>query len=323
MRIAVLMSTYQGEKFILEQMHSILHQLPSDGRVLVRDDGSTDGTVELIHSLGDQRITVISGQNVGFVRSFFALLEAAPEVSDVVMLADQDDVWLPGKIARAYSALANHAGPTLYCSRLKLVDAGLQPLGLTQPCPRGPSFANALAENIVTGCTVALNRSALELVLIRGDVKMMHFHDWWMYLVVSAFGEVLFDETPTILYRQHGGNVVGRGAGIGRYLINLRFVVKQSWVHMMFSQIENFRLVHSPSLPLSKQKIIDRSFSPRNPRAIMRLLLTPVRHRQFVVDEVLLRLMILVEIVSGRGLLPHRPPLTAGRNAPTQNGPDQ
>jgi glycosyltransferase involved in cell wall biosynthesis len=304
MRVVVVMSTFRGERFIAEQLRSILEQLPEDGRLLVRDDGSDDATVERVAAFNDSRVSLERGPNLGFARSFFSLLASVPDDADMVMLADQDDVWLPGKIDRAAAQLAGRADPVLYCSRLRLVDESLRPMGVSSPWPRGPSFSNALAENIVTGCTVALNRAALELVLRLGNPQRIHFHDWWMYLVVSAFGTVIADPVPTVLYRQHGANVVGRGAGARRYLVNLRFVRRKSWVHIMFNQIQNFRAVHGAALSPPQRHLLDAVFNPQSAGAIARLVLSPRRYRQTLLDDILLRLLVVGEFLSGRGLLP-------------------
>jgi glycosyltransferase involved in cell wall biosynthesis len=304
MRVAVVMSTYRGERFVHEQVSSILSQLPPNGWLLVRDDGSDDRTVQCIKAFADPRIHLTEGHNVGFARSFFLLLASVPSEADCVLLADQDDVWLPGKIEKTCAALKGRSGPALYFSRLQLVDETLQPLGITAGWPRGPSFANALAENIVTGCTIGLNRPAVSLVLRLGDPEKLRFHDWWIYLVVSAFGDVIADPAPSMLYRQHGGNVVGRGSGWRRYLVNLRFLRKASWVHIMFSQLENFRSVFGASLTPEQRALLDRYFDPSNPAAVRRLLLAPRRFRQRLIDDFLLRLLLAWEIVSGRGLLP-------------------
>ncbi|MGE0496332.1 MAG: glycosyltransferase family 2 protein [Ramlibacter sp.] len=304
MQVVVVMSTYQGERHVAQQVRSILDQLPDGGQLIVRDDGSTDGTLEQINIFDDPRVSTLSGHNVGFVQSFFILLSKVPAETDIVMLSDQDDIWLPGKIDRAVQHLRNCSGAALYCSRQQLVDDRLQPLALSTPWPRGPSFKNALSENIVTGCTVALNQGARELVLRLGNLNRIHFHDWWMYLVVSAFGTVITDPVPTILYRQHQGNVIGRGAGLRRYLANLRFIRRKSWIHIMFSQIENFREVHGGQLSAEQKQLLDKKFNPKDWMAIVRLLLTPQRFRQTLIDDVLLRALILGEIVIGRGLLP-------------------
>lgn len=308
MPVTVVMSTYRGERFVDQQIASILQQLPDDGRLLVRDDGSDDGTVARVEAWRDPRIQLTRGANVGFAQSFFQLLASVPMETDCVMLADQDDVWLAGKIERATSMLSGHSGPALYFSRQQLVDEDLNPLGSTADWPRGPSFTNALAENIVTGCTAAINRPALELVLRLGDSSKLRFHDWWIYLVVSAFGEVVSDRSETMLYRQHGGNVLGRGFGWRRYLVNLRYLRRSSWVHVMFSQLQNFRDVFGSSISAEQSALLDRYFDPAKPAAIGRLLMAPRRFRQRLMDDVLLRLLIVWEIVSGRGLLPRANP---------------
>lgn len=305
MRVVILMSTYQGERFIKEQLDSILSQLPEGGRLLIRDDGSSDQTVAIIQSIVDPRISLICGPNLGFARSFFTLMAATPDTADMIMLSDQDDIWLPHKIERAWQHLKNSGEiPTLYCARQKLVDAKLQPIGLSQRFTRKPSFQNALTENIVTGCTAAFNRAALDLALKIDQPEKVYFHDWWLYLVVSAFGKVIVDEEPTILYRQHGGNAIGRGAGIWRYIEILRFIRKKSWVHIMYSQIEQFRIAYISQLYLPQKELLDRYFNPNQKTSIARLILSFKRFRQSLPGDILLRSLIIFELISGRGVLP-------------------
>lgn len=303
MKIVVLISTYNGEAFIAEQLRSILDQLPTDARVLVRDDGSIDRTLQTIDRFKDHRINIIHGENVGFCRSFFLLIEAVPSDADIIFLSDQDDVWLPNKVARVCAAMGGLSRiPAVYCGRMQLVDVELRPLGTSAQYPRGASFEGAFAENIVTGCAAAFNRRALPLVSQYGDVNLIHFHDWWIYLVVSAFGRVLVDETPTIMYRQHGSNVVGMGRGWRRALAVLRFLIKQNWVHIMFAQAENFRRVHGASLSQEQREYIARYFKPRDTKSAWRIVLSLKRFRQTLIDDVILRLLVLVSLLSGKGI---------------------
>jgi glycosyltransferase involved in cell wall biosynthesis len=298
------MSTYQGEAFVREQIASILQQLPQEGRLVIRDDGSTDATVAEIESIGDRRITVHPGANLGFVRSFLSLLESVPDDTELVMLADQDDVWLPHKIERAWQTISAAGDtPTLYCSRLLLVDAALRPIGLSPLWPRQPTFRNALSENIVTGCTAALNLPAVRLVVRSGNPARIYFHDWWIYLVVAAFGKVVYDPEPSILYRQHGGNAIGMGSGLARYRTIGRFLRRRSWVRIMFDQIENFRVTHVAALAPAQRALLAARFDPNSGRSIARLLLVPGRQRQFLCDEFLLRAMIVMELLRQRGTL--------------------
>jgi glycosyltransferase involved in cell wall biosynthesis len=297
MKVAVLMSTWQGERYVEEQLHSILRQLPADGQVIVRDDGSTDRGVERIEAMRDPRITILRGPNIGFARSFFTLLDAAPADADVILFSDQDDVWLPDKVARAIAHLAPLGDvPALYCSRLRLVDAGLRPLGESPAWPRPPSFRNALTQNIATGCTCAINRAALPLARRYGDLSLVHFHDWWLYLVFSAFGKVVVDPQPTILYRQHGANAIGTGSGLGRHLSTLRFIRKTNWLDVMYRQVANFRAVHGASLAPLDRQLLDRYFERRR-AAMLRLAFAPVGFRQTLVDELLFRGLLLVNLL--------------------------
>ena len=233
------MSTYGGERYVAEQLRSILSQLPALGRVMVRDDGSADATAAVVDTLADPRITLTRGRNLGFGGSFLTLLSQVPHEADLVMFSDQDDFWLPGKIERAWQHLQPHAGrPALYGSAQMLVDAELRPLHATAPWPLGPSLANALTENIITGCTAALNRPAVELLQRAGVPQGVHFHDWWMYLVLSAFGRVVYDDEPTLLYRQHGGNQIGHGAGwFARHAGIVRFLRRNDWVGILLGQV--------------------------------------------------------------------------------------
>lgn len=309
MQVVVLLSSYQGERFIREQLESILVQLPSGGQVFIRDDGSTDRTVDCILALQDTRISVVRGKNIGFVKSFFQLLHAAPEDADVIMLCDQDDVWLPNKIQRAVDHLQGLSHqPALYCSRLQLVNEELKPIGMSPAWPLPPSFRNALTENIVTGCTCALNRAALQLTRKHGNADLIYFHDWWLYLTVAAFGQVIVDPEPTILYRQHGQNAIGMGAGMSRYFSIFRFLNKKNWVHIMYNQIENFRALYAGQLSQENGLLLERYFDPHKATTTARLLLSRERFRQYFIYDILLRLLILGALMTGSGLLPKDSP---------------
>ena len=288
-----------------EQIASILSQLSSTGRLLIRDDGSTDETVCYIKSFNDPRISLSCGKNVGFVKSFLTLITTAPDDADMIMLSDQDDIWLPEKIERAWNVIKNSGDtPTLYCSRLQLVNSELQPIGLSPSWPRTPSFENALTENIVTGCTAALNPAAVKLVGRFGDSKKIYFHDWWLYLVVSCYGIVIVDPVATILYRQHGKNMIGMQHGLKRYWTILRFLRKTNWIHIMFNQIENLNLAHGQIIPFHQKLLLKEKFNPHNWKSIVRLIFQPKRLRQTILSDILFRGILILDIITGRGLLP-------------------
>ncbi len=296
MRVAVLMSTYDGERFIEEQVRSILDQLPADGLLMIRDDGSSDSTVSRIEAFEDPRIRLVHGENMGFARSFLTLLVEAPPNAEMVMFSDQDDVWLPEKIERAWRHLQPLAAqPALYCSAQLLVDVALRPLQATPPWPRGPSFPSALSENIVTGCTAALNQPALALLQSAGIPEGVRFHDWWLYLVVSAFGTVVVDNKPTLLYRQHGANLIGHGAGWwGRQTQVLRFLLKHDWVGILLGQVAALKMLYGDRMSAEQCSLLKDNFNFFGQRASPRwqLVFGLHRWRQTVVQEITFRCLM-------------------------------
>ncbi len=297
------MSTYRGAAHVAEQLRSVLVQLPADGRVVVRDDGSDDDTVARIAAVGDARVHVDAGRNLGFGASFLTLLaQLDPSTVDVAMFCDQDDVWLPDKIDRACAALAAHRGaPALYAGAQLLTDAQLRPLHVSAPWPRGPSFALALTENIVTGCTAALNNPALRLLQHAGVPRGVYFHDWWLYVVVAAFGTVVYDDEPTLLYRQHGGNVVGHGAGWwGRQRQIVRFLLRHDWVGILLAQLAALMHCYGDRLAAGDRRLVSSYFAltdagRRAPRWRLVFSLRRWRHSWF--GEAALRVLLAAHLV--------------------------
>ena len=213
--MAVLLSTWNGERYLPEQLASLAGQLDADWTLLWRDDGSADETVTVLEAFAASRPgrcvrPPVPEGRLGAPGSFFALLREAPPDLPVAF-ADQDDVWLPERLARGLDSLArcDPSRPALYCARQRLVDSQLRPLGLSAELRRPPGFPTALTQNIATGCTMMLNPAATRLVA-SSTPPAGTLHDWWCYLVVAAAGGALVvDETPSVLYRQHGGNAVG------------------------------------------------------------------------------------------------------------------
>ena len=209
-------------------LESVLGQQRVRWSILARDDGSRDATVSILDRHAQAgRLVYYRGAHLRPAASFLDLLDNADPACDAFAFCDQDDVWLPDKLSRAVEHLSRQAAsePALYCGRLMLVDEALTPLTLTPVPRRGPSFENALVENIAAGCTIVLNGAARNL-LIRKMPDWLVAHDWWAYLVVSAFGTVVYDPQPTVLYRQHRANAVGasrsRAGSLARRLRKFR-----------------------------------------------------------------------------------------------------
>lgn len=219
-QVAVLLSTCNGARFLTAQLDSLLAQTHTGWTLFYRDDGSSDATTEILSEFyrgaGCRRcVDVSDGRRLGVARSFLHLLAAARHSdAQYFAFADQDDVWMPEKLARGVAALAHvpDGVAALYCARQWLVDARLNKLRLSAPVRRPPGFLTALTQNIATGCTVMLNRTAADRVLA-SKPPAEAWHDWWCYLVVTGCGgQVVADAAPVILYRQHGANVIGAPA---------------------------------------------------------------------------------------------------------------
>lgn len=212
-RVQVLLSAYNGENYLEEQLDSILSQNDVEVSILVRDDGSVDRTRDILldYEKKYSNFRWYTGTNIGVQRSFMELLDSADEEFDYYAFADQDDVWLPEKLQRAICLLEKEAGiqPLLYGSKVIYADKDLKaPEAFSYTIEKAPAFGNALVENICMGCTEVFNRELLLLVREHKPTKET-LHDWWLYLTASCFGKVLFDNNAYILYRQHGGNQVG------------------------------------------------------------------------------------------------------------------
>lgn len=298
-RVNVLLPTYNGARYLREQLQSIEIQTLPVARITFRDDGSTDGSDALVRewAAGRPNVRWLQGPRLGAANSFFTLLDSCGDECDYFAFADQDDVWFPDKIERAVFCLGCRGTeePAMYCSRAEYVDESLGHIGYSR-IPKKVDFMNALVENIVIGCTVVLNRSARNLLRRRLPQKAL-MHDWWCYLVLSGLGEIVFDERPGIKYRQHAGNVVG-GTSSRIELVRrgiARFVKSSPGAKPLSDQAIEFRECFADSLTQQKRRAIDRFLTVReNLWARLYYNLTMDVWRQSWIDTATLRTMILM-----------------------------
>lgn len=206
--VIVLMSTYNGEKYLEEQIQSIIKQ-SIDVKLIVRDDGSTDRTCDILqkyHMLG--KLEWYKGENIGFMKSFLTLLKNAPEAY-YYAFSDQDDYWENNKIKIAIEKIENKNIPCLYCSNLKIVDEHLKDLPyIYNKNKMDTKFENILWHNISAGCTMVFNDKLAKYINKYNPCKIK-YHDWWVCLLAATFGKIIYDEEMYIKYRQHASNVIG------------------------------------------------------------------------------------------------------------------
>lgn len=207
--VQVLLSTYNGEKYIEEQIESILKQEEVEISLLIRDDGSTDNTVEILKKLSqDNRITYYEGKNIKPARSFMELVNKSGNF-DYYAFADQDDVWNSKKIISAINKLKEKENkPLLYISALEIVDENLNTIE-TKKVDGNFTFEGAMIKNFATGCTQVFNRKLRDIIKSYTPNYII-MHDSWLTRVCYAIGgNVVIDDNTYIKYRQHSNNVLG------------------------------------------------------------------------------------------------------------------
>lgn len=211
--VRVLLSTYNGEKYLETQLNSLQKQQGIRVLITARDDGSNDRTCEILERFsGTLPLTLIYGENVGAARSFLKLVHAAEAEAEYYAYCDQDDYWQPEKLLRAVEKLENcdNSVPALYYSNVKRVGALLEEI--SDPFQKNyhtEAFGAALVSTAAPGCTMVFNKALLMLLkeYMPGYVTM---HDSWTLQVCAAVGgKIIYDDNSYILYRQHGENVIG------------------------------------------------------------------------------------------------------------------
>ena len=289
----ILLSTYNGKKYLGELLESISKLKDVEVRLLVRDDGSTDKTTTLL-DLWKKKLQLewYTGENLRSARSFLDLVEKSPE-ADYYAFCDQDDVWLPDKLSVAEKKLSSAKGPAMYFSQTQMVDADLKPLetpALTPNC----NLQESITKSVVTGCTMVINKKLMDYLKMYKPSRVL-MHDSWVYkLCMSLGGEVVYDPQSHILYRQHGNNVMG-----------LKKDNKKEWKRRWRESIVNSERLRSKEvvaivenyndyLPDFNKKLLTMIADyPTNIRHKCGLLLSNTFRGDSVKDTLLLKLLVL------------------------------
>ena len=240
------MSTYNGERFIREQLDSLLKQRLKPFKILIRDDGSKDNTLAILEEYASEYsfIEYYRGENKGPARSFWELIEKC-EAADYYALCDQDDVWFEDKLERAVDLLdkEDKSIPLLYCSKYTLTDKDLNPIDSNvSELYNYSDFPHALLYHTAPGCTFVFNDNARKQIL-KYDVNKEYciIHDAIIHKVISMFGKMVLDKTSHMYYRQHGDNQIGMNANTVK-----TFVGRIS--RFLFGNIKHYRSDTAKSL---------------------------------------------------------------------------
>lgn len=271
-KVDILLSTFNGSSYLRDQLDSIIAQTFSCYRVLIRDDGSSDGTCELLrnYSAIHTEIEIVEyGTNLGVTKSFAKLLSYSD--AEIIIFCDQDDVWKPEKLAKFISVFQEEekrsgvASPCLIVSEMECIDGSgdkinrlfsdIHSINLAHS-----EFSRLLLQNVVTGAACGFNKSLLTIA--QEGCEEAYLHDWWFALAAAAFGKIIVIDQPLVDYRIHENNVVGassvnleRVQRIGS-LVRLRTKIDEVFRRSL-TQAEKFERIHKLRLSENQAKLIN------------------------------------------------------------------
>lgn len=223
------MATFNGERFLHQQLESIFLQNETDWHLVVSDDGSTDRSVEILYEFASAhpgRMTILRSAAGKPAQNFLKLARSEWIRADYWVFCDQDDVWEDDRLSRALSRLRciPVQVPSMHCSRVTYIDQENVPTGTSPEVRYPPGFGNSLLMNIASGNTMTFSEAARRL-LCKADPQFVYFHDWLLYMTVSACGGVvIYDSHPGVRYRQHASNVLGPMTGMTAYLRRAKLI---------------------------------------------------------------------------------------------------
>ena len=303
MKLIVLMSTYNGEMYLAQQLDSLLEQTRKPDRIIIRDDGSKDGTMDILQDYArkDGSISYFQGSNLGAGRSFWELIRTC-EDADYYALCDQDDVWMKEKLEKALEALSkeNNEIPLLYCSKFTLTDEDLHPIDSKVSRLYGFSdFPHALLYHTAPGCTFVFNHAAREK-LLKYDIEQEYFviHDALIHKVVTMFGKMILDERSYIYYRQHSRNEIGMTANIFK-----TFSGRVS--RFLNGRIRNYRSetarsllkVYGDECPENELALLKAVANYRSDPGSKKMMLRDRRFRSHTVNDLFYLILVLVNYI--------------------------
>ncbi|MBB2494402.1 glycosyltransferase family 2 protein [Aquipseudomonas ullengensis] len=302
-RVAILLATYNGERYLAEQLESLLKQTHKNWVLYVSDDGSCDTTLDILgqyQSRLQDRLHIQQGPKQGFAANFLSMAVADKITADYFAFCDQDDLWHADKLERALAWLEHQPPeyPGLYCSRTRLVGSSGAPIGLSPLLCKPPSFRNALVQSIAGGNTMVFN-SALKHLVTRAGNPTVVSHDWWLYMLTSGCkGNILYDTKPAIGYRQHGANLIGSNRSLKSRLKRLKNVMSghyKQWNEINLSALETCKHLLSDD----SRRVLERFAHARRATLLVRVFATlrsGVHRQGFLENLALLAAMLFRKV---------------------------
>lgn len=298
-KVAVIMSTYNGEKFIREQIDSILEQTYKNIEIIVRDDGSTDKTKDIVkkYQKKHKNIKLIEGENLGFIKSFFELLKIAE--ADYYAYADQDDVWIENKIELAVNSLnrLDDSMPNMAFGNSDYYNEEMKFIGNGDK-DKKYSFLMSLFSCVTQGMTMTVNKKARDMIIEKMP-KSCFFHDWWTYILCVSMGNVAYDNITTVKYRRRKENATSEGQGYFRLLIwRVKNLVLKSGMKDIKRQMLNFKEFYYDDLTDENKKILDLFSNEKyNFFVALKKAFYPKRIRKKLLDDFMLRIIFILGVL--------------------------
>ncbi|WP_342367198.1 glycosyltransferase family 2 protein [Pseudomonas sp. TH15] len=275
--VKILLCTFNGERFLAEQLDSIAAQTHENWSVTVSDDGSSDRTIDILREYksrwGAEKLLIVDGPRAGFAQNFMSLVCDLEGRSDYYSWADQDDIWDAYKIERALECIGRTPAdtPVLYCGRTNIVTENGEPVGQSPLFKRPPSFCNSLVQSLAGGNTMVFNHSAQKLLMSVGRKFPIVSHDWWAYLVITGVGgTVYYDKQPHLNYRQHAGNIVGANSSFFARLKRLKMIFSgrfYDWNQKNIFALETMQY----SLTMNNQRVLESFQKARSGGVVTRV----------------------------------------------------
>jgi glycosyltransferase involved in cell wall biosynthesis len=303
--VHILLPTYNGARFLRQQLDSLSAQDYPNLAIHIRDDGSTDATPEILKEYEgrNHRVDVDLSHHVGLFSSLHILLTTEAASNDLFALCDQDDVWHQNKISVAVASLMQQTSPesTLYVSRQQFVDEELRPLALPK-ARKHVGFANAVVESALSGCTMVFGNTIRQLILLSRPSDW-NMHDWWIYLISSSFGRIVYDPTPRMLYRRHTANTSGWRPRLTERMKEriAEFIERHRTGNVglrSLRQAERFLDTYRHLLADDQVRLVTELVDMRKERTTIRRIryaIKPRVHREDWIDDLALRLMIVLK----------------------------
>lgn len=296
--VAVLVSTYNGEQYIKEQLDSILNQTYSNIRIYVRDDGSTDSTIAILKEYEqNQKIQLCLGDNIGFVKSFFSLLEMDKE-ADYYAFSDQDDVWERDKIEKQVKRLEQEVKkeevPIACFTNYDYYDSNLRLQQKRTPPVFKPSFQNSIVECIAMGMNLMLNRKARDK-MVQEVPKSCYGHDSWVYMICSEFGSMVELKEPLVRYRRHEQTVSAGGMGFFKFQWwRMKKFFGNHYFEEVKAQLCEYERIFKKEMKEEDRKLLQLFTGKRKLSKQLKKVCYPKRFRASLIDEIFLRIIFLI-----------------------------